>query len=126
MDLNQQLPMQPPMAAIMARVSLEKQAKEGYSLPAQIEMGEIIAKRHGVATDERYILQDAGSSGDDWDRPAINRAIQLIRTGKVKVLIFTVSDRFSRDVEGGLGYVGHDPDARVQFELQRDSAADRL
>ena len=26
--------------------------------------------------------------------------------------------------DGGLDYVGHDPDSRVQFELQRDSAAD--
>jgi hypothetical protein len=27
--------------------------------------------------------------------------------------------------EGGLDYIGHDPDSRIQFELQRDSAADR-
>jgi site-specific DNA recombinase len=89
-------------AAIMARVSLEKQAKEGYSLPAQIELGGMIASKYGLAIDNRYILQDAGYSGDDWDRPAINRALALIRTGKVQALVFTNSDRFSRDVEGGL------------------------
>jgi hypothetical protein len=27
--------------------------------------------------------------------------------------------------EGGLDYIGHDPDSRIQFELQRDAAADR-
>jgi site-specific DNA recombinase len=90
------------MAAIMARVSLVKQAKEGYSLPAQIDLGREIATKYGLATSEQYVLQDAGYSGDDWDRPAINRALALIRSGKIKALIFTMSDRFSRDVEGGL------------------------
>jgi site-specific DNA recombinase len=89
-------------AAIMARVSLEKQAREGYSLPAQVEIGTVIATKFGLVTNDKYVLVDAGYSGDDWDRPSIAKGLELLRTRKVVALIFTVSDRFARDVEGGL------------------------
>jgi DNA invertase Pin-like site-specific DNA recombinase len=92
-----------PVGAVMARVSLEKQAKEGYSLPAQTELGKLIAAKHEI--DVGYVLEDAGFGGDDWDRPAINRALGLVRAGKVTVLIFTNCDRFSRDVLGGLAII---------------------
>ncbi len=94
-----------PIGAIMARVSLEKQAEKRYSLDMQIAQGRLANERYGLATDEQYILEDKGFSGDDWDRPAINRGITLIRTGKVKALTFLNSDRFSRDVEGGLAII---------------------
>ena len=87
-------------AAIMARVSLEKQAREGYSLPAQVEIGTVIATKFGLVTNDKYVLVDAGYSGDDWDRPSIAKGLELLRTRKVVALIFTVSDRFARDVEG--------------------------
>jgi len=89
-------------AAIMARVSLEKQAREGYSLAAQVEIGTDIAGKFGLQTNEKYILIDDGYSNNDWHRPAINKEVELINQRKVVALIFTNSDRFARDVEGGL------------------------
>ena len=101
------VPPQPnlPLSAPLARVSLEKQAKNGYSLETQIRLMSEINARYGFATSEEYVLQDDGYEGDDWDRPAINQGVELIRQGKVKALTFMETDRFSRDVQGGLALI---------------------
>lgn len=91
-----------PISAPIARVSLEKQAKNGYSLETQINIMREINSKAGFATSEEHILVDAGFEGDDWSRPAINEGLELIRTGKVRGLTFLETDRFSRDMAGGL------------------------
>ena len=68
-----------PLSALVARVSGQRAAKEGYSLDAQVPMLKQFAEREGYGTEDRYILFDDGYQGDDWDRPAINKALfQLI------------------------------------------------
>jgi site-specific DNA recombinase len=91
-----------PISALIARVSLEKQAKNGYSLETQIKIMSEINAREGYATNPEYVLQDDGYSGDDWDRPAINKGLELMRQGKISGLTFMETDRFARDTAGGL------------------------
>jgi len=94
-----------PLSALVARVSDPKQAKEGYSLDAQVPMLKQIAEREGFRTDPRYILFDDGYQGDDWNRPAINKAVELAAAGTVKAVTFLNTDRFARDVVGGRAMV---------------------
>jgi len=91
-----------PISAPIARVSLEKQAKNGYSLETQINIMSEINAKEGFATNSEYILVDDGFEGDDWDRPAINKGLELMRAGKIKGLTFMETDRFARDMRGGL------------------------
>lgn len=90
-----------PLSALVARVSDVKAAKEGYSLDAQVPMLKAIAEREGFATEDRYILFDDGYQGDDWNRPAINKALSLAQSGEVEAVTFLNTDRFARDVVGG-------------------------
>ena len=90
-----------PLSALVARVSDPKAAKEGYSLDAQVPMLKAIAEREGYATEERCILFDDGYQGDDWNRPAINKALALAQAGEVQAVTFLNTDRFARDVMGG-------------------------
>lgn len=94
-----------PLSAIVARVSDERAAKEGYSLDAQIPMLKEIASKQGFDTDERHILIDDGYQGDDWARPAVNKALALAAAGEVQAVTFLNTDRFSRDVMGGRAMV---------------------
>jgi len=93
------------LVAPVLRVSTPKQAKEGYSLAMQLDMAREIIARHGYSTDPSLILEDDGFMGDDWSRPAINQGLEWVRTGKVKGLAFLDTDRFARDVLGGLAVI---------------------
>ncbi|MCL2513994.1 MAG: recombinase family protein [Oscillospiraceae bacterium] len=81
--------------AIYVRVSTEEQAQEGYSIRAQVEK----LKSYALLKDwEIYDLYaDEGISGKNIvDRPAMNRLIEDIESGKVQnVLVFKV-DRLTR------------------------------
>jgi len=55
-------------AAIYARVSTEDQAKEGYSLEAQLEMLRAYCEYEGMTVSKEYV--DEGFSGRDTKRPA--------------------------------------------------------
>ena len=90
-----------PLSALVARVSGQRAAKEGYSLDAQVPMLKQFAEREGYGTEDRYILFDDGYQGDDWDRPAINKALALAQAGDVQAVTFLNTDRFARDVMGG-------------------------
>lgn len=57
-------------AAIYARVSTEDQAKEGYSLDAQVKRMEAYCKARGWTVSGRYV--DEGQSGRNTNRPAYN------------------------------------------------------
>ena len=57
--------------AVYTRVSTEDQAKEGFSLDAQMERLEAYCKARGWAVATRYV--DDGHSGRDTRRPAYQR-----------------------------------------------------
>jgi len=81
--------------AIYVRVSTEEQAQEGYSIRAQTEK----LKSYALLKDWEIfdLYADEGISGKNLvDRPAVNRMIDDIKSGKVNnVLVFKV-DRLTR------------------------------
>lgn len=60
-------------AAIYVRVSTEEQAQSGYSIPAQIEKLEALAKSLEWEVLPNYV--DDGYSGKDLERPAVQRLL---------------------------------------------------
>lgn len=61
-------------AAIYARVSTEDQAREGYSIPAQLKRLHAYCKAKSWEVEGEYV--DDGYSGRDIDRPAYQRMLQ--------------------------------------------------
>ncbi|UCZ53217.1 recombinase family protein [Bacillus shivajii] len=86
----------PIPAAIYARVSTEEQAKEGFSIRAQIEELETYAKNHGMDIVERYI--DNGASGKSIaGRQEMTRLLKDIEKGTFKKVIVYKIDRIARN-----------------------------
>jgi len=83
--------------AIYVRVSTEEQAKEGYSIRAQIEKLKSYIKI--MEWDFYKVYADEGISGKNiTGRPAINELIQDIKTGKVNNVLVYKIDRLTRRV----------------------------
>ena len=81
---------------IYVRVSTEEQAKEGYSIRAQIDKLKDYIK---IKDWEFYkVYADEGISGKNiTDRPAINELIEDIKAGNVdNVLVYKI-DRLTRN-----------------------------
>jgi len=85
-------------AVVVARVSTDDQAKDGFSLAAQVEAGRKYAEAHGF--DVVLVAIDDGVSGavPFRDRPAGARAWAMLHTGEANVLIVQNVDRLSRDI----------------------------
>lgn len=79
---------------IYVRVSTQEQAKEGYSIGEQTDRLKKYADAHGWLIFKVYT--DAGHSGSNQDRPALQDMIMDIKSGKIdKVLVYKL-DRLSR------------------------------
>jgi len=106
--------------AIYVRVSTEEQANEGYSIRAQIEK----LKSYALLKewDIFDIYADEGISGKNIvDRPAINRLIGDIESGKVNnVLVFKV-DRLTRSTRNLLELVELFDDCECAFNSLTES-----
>jgi site-specific DNA recombinase len=82
--------------AIYGRVSTDRQAEEGFSLPAQKErMTQFIQSQAWSITGE-YI--DDGYSAKNIERPAIQRLLRDMKTGKFEVVVVYRLDRLVRSV----------------------------
>lgn len=80
--------------AIMARVSTQEQAKKGYSIGEQLERMRDYCKAMGWTIYNEYV--DAGFSGANTNRPALQKLIRDTKAGKIdKVLVYKL-DRLSR------------------------------
>lgn len=80
--------------AIYVRVSTQEQAKEGYSINEQIERLQKYAEAHGWTVVKIYT--DAGHSGANMERPALQDMILDVEAGRIdKVLVYKL-DRLSR------------------------------
>lgn len=80
--------------ALLARVSTQEQAMNGHSIGEQVERMKDYCKAMGWNVYKEYI--DAGFSGANTDRPALQRMIRDIKAGKIdKVLVYKL-DRLSR------------------------------
>ncbi len=80
--------------AVYVRVSTQEQAKEGYSIGEQIDRLNKYADAHGWVVVKIYT--DAGHSGANQERPALQDLITDVEAGKIdKVLVYKL-DRLSR------------------------------
>lgn len=83
-------------AAIYVRVSTEEQAREGYSISAQIQRLEDFARSQDWVIFDHYI--DDGYSAKNLNRPDMNRMIKDIREKKFDVVLVYRLDRMVRSV----------------------------
>lgn len=95
-----------PIAAVLTRVSTHGQAEEGVSLEVQEQRGRAAATRMGMPCYKVY--EDAGVSGDLYNRPALQQALRDAEAGRINVLIVTDESRLSWNPE-------HSP--RIQRQL---------
>lgn len=93
--------------AIYVRVSTEEQARESYSIDAQIKAIKKYAKDNDIFIDSKYIFKDEGFSGRVAEkRPAF---MQMIATAKTKpkpfdYILIHKYDRFARNREDSIVY----------------------
>lgn len=78
------------------RVSLEKQANEGHSLPAQRRKVEAYAKLYDLQLVD--VVVEAGGSAKSLDRPGLARALEMLRAGDADALLVVKFDRLTRSV----------------------------
>jgi DNA invertase Pin-like site-specific DNA recombinase len=83
-------------AKIYIRVSTEDQAREGYSLEAQRKQLEDFVREKGY--DLLGVYEDAGFSGKDTDRPALQQLLLDAKEGKFETLVTLSPDRLSRNI----------------------------
>lgn len=83
--------------AIYMRVSTDRQAKEGDSIPAQrTALLKYIDDRDDLILAEEYL--DDGVSGTKDDRDELQRLLADISVGKIDMVIFTKLDRWFRSI----------------------------
>lgn len=78
------------------RVSTDKQADHGVSLEAQ--RAKVTAYAELYDLDLVRVEVDAGESAKSLDRPALARALGMLRTGKADALLVVKLDRLTRSV----------------------------
>lgn len=83
--------------AIYLRVSSDKQAREGDSVPAQRDaLRKYIDDRDDLTFAGEYL--DDGISGTKADRDELQRLLDDVEAGKIDLIIFTKLDRWFRSV----------------------------
>lgn len=81
---------------VYLRVSTQEQADSGKGLAAQRAAIEAEADRRGWAVVE--VIEDAGASGKDLERPGIKIALEALREGRADALVVSKLDRLSRSL----------------------------
>lgn len=95
------------IAAVYIRVSTEDQAREGYSLDAQLKGIKDFARKNDMIVEPEFIFKDEGISGRKAEkRPAF---MEMIKRAKAKpkkfdVILVHKFDRFSRNREDSIVY----------------------
>lgn len=82
--------------AIYARVSTLNQAQEGYSISGQVSSLTKYCEAMGYEIYDEYV--DAGFSGGDLNRPAMQKMLKDVKNKKVDAVIIYKLDRMSRSV----------------------------
>lgn len=94
-------------AAVYIRVSTDEQAREGYSLDAQLKAIKKYAQNNDILIDSKYIFSDEGISGRKAEkRPAFMEMIKQAKSKPKKFDLILVHkfDRFSRNREDSVVY----------------------
>ncbi len=87
--------------AIYTRVSTDQGLEQDFnSLDAQYEASQsyIRSQAHAGWTLVRSKYDDGGFSGGDTDRPALQRLLEDVRTGKIEVIVVYKVDRLTRSL----------------------------
>ena len=84
-------------AALYIRVSSDKQAKEGDSIPAQREALRQYAGSHHMQIYGEYI--DDGVSGTRADRDELSRLLADVEAGMIDIILITKLDRLYRSLK---------------------------
>ena len=84
----------PQKVAIYIRVSTQEQAQEGYSIGAQTDRLTAYCKAKDWPIADVYT--DAGFSGSNMQRPAMQRLIEDVKAGEVDCVLVYKLDRLSR------------------------------
>lgn len=82
------------MIALYPRVSTQEQAKDGYSIDEQIERLKKYCDAMGWKQYKLYT--DAGYSGGNMKRPALQEMIKDVKNGKISKVVVYKLDRLSR------------------------------
>ncbi|MBS4191785.1 recombinase family protein [Bacillus sp. FJAT-49705] len=82
--------------AIYVRVSTQEQAKEGFSIPAQIESLRAFCKSQSWEIVEEY--KEEGKSAKDLDRPKMKKMMSDIKKRKFDLVLVHKLDRLTRSV----------------------------
>lgn len=90
-------------AALYARVSTEEQAKEGFSIDAQLNILSAWSVVKGYQIVDRYV--DDGYSAKNLNRPAVQRLLEDCRAGAVDAVVVWRLDRLSRSLRDTLTVV---------------------
>src|SRR5882672_3585634 len=94
-------PARPVRCAIYTRVSTEQGLDQDFSsLDAQYDASEayIRSQAHAGWTLVRGKYDDGGFSGGDTDRPALQRLLNDVRSGKIDVIVVYKVDRLTRSL----------------------------
>ncbi|KYQ86763.1 integrase [Thermoactinomyces sp. AS95] len=83
-------------AAVYARVSTGLQAAEGTSLDAQVEM--CVQKARSLGLSDIEVYKENGISGEELERPELERLRQDVANKKISHVICVHPDRLSRDM----------------------------
>lgn len=84
-------------AALYIRVSSDRQAKEGDSIPAQREALRQYAQSHHMQIYGEYI--DDGVSGTRADRDELSRLLSDVESGMIDIILITKLDRLYRSLK---------------------------
>lgn len=78
------------------RVSTDKQADKGVSLEAQQDKAKAYASLYDLDLVE--VIVDAGESAKTLERPGLQRALAMLKTGQADALLVVKLDRLTRSV----------------------------
>ncbi len=111
--------------AIYFRVSSQRQASEGDSLEAQQNATrrylESQREIHGWTIDTVVEYREAGKSAKNMNRPALQRLMDDVRSGKINMVVAYKLDRISRNVRDFLNLWDFFEQYGVTLHLLRES-----
>jgi len=85
------------------RVSTAEQAKDGWTLAQQRKAIEAEAERRGWTLVE--VIEDAGYSGTNEDRPGLQRALRMLKARQAQAIMVARLDRLARSTQHLCEYI---------------------
>lgn len=85
-----------PTAVLYARVSTAEQERDGFSIPAQVQLLRDYAQQHGITVFEEFIeVETAARAG----RTAFGRMVQFMGKQEVNAILVEKTDRLYRNIK---------------------------